>query len=61
VKTWLPGRLRPFAFEGIHGQSIYVDPAALLVMVQTAERMPARGVPAEAIVLWNALVARYGG
>ncbi len=39
-QVWLfPGPRRQFAFEGIHGQSIYVDPAARLVMVQTAVRV----------------------
>ena len=61
-QVWLfPGPRRQFAFEGIHGQSIYVDPAARLVMVQTAVWVPATGGRAEAIALWNALVARYGG
>ncbi len=61
-QVWLfPGPRRQFAFEGIHGQAIYVDPAARLVMVQTAVRVPATGGRAEAIALWNALVARYGG
>ncbi len=60
-QVWLfPGPRRQFAFLGIHGQSIYVDPAARLVMVQTAVRVPATGSRAEAIALWNALVARYG-
>ena len=61
-QVWIfPGPRRQFAFLGIHGQSIYVDPAAQLVMVQTAVRVPATGVRAEAVTLWNALVAQYGG
>ena len=61
-QVWLfPGPRRGFAFLGIHGQSIYVDPAARLVMVQTAVRVPATGARAEAVALWNALVARFGG
>jgi CubicO group peptidase (beta-lactamase class C family) len=61
-QVWVfPGPRRRFAFMGIHGQSIYVDPAARLVMVQTAVRVPATGEGAEAIAVWNALVARFGG
>ena len=61
-QVWLfPGPRRQFSALGIHGQSIYVDPAARLVMVQTAVRVPATGARAEAIALWNALVAWYGG
>jgi CubicO group peptidase (beta-lactamase class C family) len=61
-QLWLfPGPRRQFAFLGIHGQSIYVDPAAHLVMVQTAVRVAPTGGRAEPVALWNALVARYGG
>jgi CubicO group peptidase (beta-lactamase class C family) len=61
-QLWLfPGPRRQFAFLGIHGQSIYIDPAAHLVMVQTAVRVAATGGRAEPVALWNALVARYGG
>ena len=60
-QVWLfPGSRRQFAFLGIHGQSIYVDPAARLVMVQTAVQVAATGERAEAVALWNALVAQYG-
>ena len=60
-QVWLfPGPRRQFAFLGIHGQSIYVDPASRLLMVQTAVRVAATGERAEAVALWNALVARYG-
>lgn len=60
-QVWLfPGPRRQFALLGIHGQSIYVDPAARLVMVQTAVRVAATGERAEPVALWNALVARYG-
>jgi CubicO group peptidase (beta-lactamase class C family) len=60
-QVWLfPGPRRKFAFLGIHGQSIYVDPEASLVMVQTAVRVSATGERAEAVALWNALVERYG-
>jgi CubicO group peptidase (beta-lactamase class C family) len=61
-QLWLfPGPRRQFAFLGIHGQSIYADPAAHLVMVQTAVRVAATGGRAEPVALWNALVAQYGG
>jgi CubicO group peptidase (beta-lactamase class C family) len=61
-QVWLfPGHARQFALLGIHGQSIYVDPGARLVLVQTAVRVPATGGRAEVIALWNALLARYGG
>ena len=61
-QLWLfPGPRRQFAFLGIHGQSIYIDPAAHLVMVQTAVRVAATGGRAEPVALWNALVAQYGG
>jgi CubicO group peptidase (beta-lactamase class C family) len=60
-QVWLfPGAGRQFAFLGIHGQSIYVDPGSGLVMVQTAVRVAATGERAEAVALWNALVERYG-
>jgi CubicO group peptidase (beta-lactamase class C family) len=60
-QVWLfPGPRRQFAFLGIHGQSIYVDPASGLVMVQTAVRVAATGARAEPVALWNALVAQYG-
>jgi CubicO group peptidase (beta-lactamase class C family) len=61
-QVWLlPGGRRQFAFMGVHGQSIYVDPVSRLVMVQTAVRVPATGGRAEELALWGALVARYGG
>ncbi|MGA3402641.1 MAG: serine hydrolase [Acetobacteraceae bacterium] len=60
-QVWLfPGSRRQFSLLGIHGQSIYVDPGARLVMVQTAVRVSAAGERAEANALWDALVARYG-
>ena len=60
-QVWLfPGQRRQFAFLGIHGQSIYVDPDSGLVMVQTAVRVAATGERGEAGALWQALVERYG-
>ncbi len=61
-QLWLfPGPRRQFAFLGIHGQSIYVDPKSHLVMVQTAAQVAPTGSRAEAIALWEALVQRDGG
>ena len=60
-QVWLfPGPRRQFALLGIHGQSVYVDPAAHLVTVQTAVRVPPTGCRAEENALWRALVAGYG-
>jgi hypothetical protein len=42
--VWVfPGPRRQFALPEIHGQSIFVDPATGLVMVQTSVRVPATG------------------
>ena len=63
-QVWLrPGGRRQFALLGVHGQAIFVDPAARLVLVHTAVRLKAAADPAiaELIALWQALVARYGG
>jgi CubicO group peptidase (beta-lactamase class C family) len=63
-QVWLfPGPRRQFALLGIHGQSIFVDPDAKLVLVHTAVRLKASGDPAaiELRALWAALVATYGG
>ena len=36
-QIWLqPSRTRTFALQGIHGQTIYVQPESGIVMVQTA-------------------------
>lgn len=59
-QVWIfPGQRRQFALLGIHGQSIYVDPDARLVMVQTAAWVSPTGSRGESIALWQALVARY--
>jgi CubicO group peptidase (beta-lactamase class C family) len=61
-QVWLfPGPRRQFALLGIHGQSVYVDPAARLVMVQTAVRIAATGERGEEAALWRAVVARLAG
>jgi CubicO group peptidase (beta-lactamase class C family) len=59
-QVWLlPGSRRQFALLGIHGQAIFVDPAASLVLVHTAARVKAAGDPGslELLALWQALVA----
>ena len=59
-QVWLPpGPRRQFAFRGIHGQAILVDPDAKLVLVHTAVRLKPAGDPAalELMALWRALVA----
>ncbi len=63
-QTWLmPGARHDFALMGIHGQRIFVDPAARLVLVHTAVRVPATRQPgdAELVALWRALVRQEGG
>lgn len=58
-QIWLlPGPRRQFALLGIHGQTIFVDPAAQLVLVQTAVRVTAANDPAagELRAVWRALV-----
>ena len=63
-QTWLfPGPRRQFALLGIHGQSVFVDPAAKLVLAHTAVRVKPSNDPAAAELraLWAALVARFGG
>jgi CubicO group peptidase (beta-lactamase class C family) len=58
-QIWLfPGPRRQFALLGIHGQSVFVDQAARLVMVQTA--VQASDNRAEAVALWSALTQRFG-
>jgi CubicO group peptidase (beta-lactamase class C family) len=61
-QVWIhPGRRPMFAFAGIHGQWLFVDPDAELVMVQTAVFAPAAGdALLEAVALWDAVVAEYG-
>jgi CubicO group peptidase (beta-lactamase class C family) len=62
-QVWLlPGARRQFVLLGIHGQAIYVDPTAKLVLVHTAVRkLPSRDPEAAELgALWRALVAREG-
>ena len=62
-QTWLlPGPRRTFALLGIHGQAIFVDPQAKLVMVHTAVRpLPEDPGGREAVALWTALRKQLGG
>ena len=63
-QVWLlPGERRQFALLGIHGQAIFVDPVAKLVLVHTAVRMKASQDPAalELRAVWEALVGKLGG
>ena len=62
-QVWIfPGERRQFALLGIHGQAIFVDPKAKLVLVHTAVRLKPSNDPqaAELRALWRALVTRYG-
>ena len=61
-QVWvLAGERRMFAFRGVRGQAIYVDPASRLVLVHTAVRKQARdpGVR-EANALWRGLIQQLG-
>lgn len=57
-----PGDKRRFAFIGVRGQVIFVDPALGLVMVQTAVWKTAgdRSARAELLALWRGVVEHYG-
>jgi hypothetical protein len=59
----LPGERRHFAFLGVRGQSIIVDPQSRLVMVQTAvRRRPANDpVAAHTRAFWQAVATSLGG
>ena len=66
-QTWLtPGSSRRFALEGIHAQTIWVDPALQLVVVHTAVGKDASGdasgthIGAERSALWRGIVNHYG-
>jgi CubicO group peptidase (beta-lactamase class C family) len=61
-QTWIfPGDRRMFAFLGVRGQAIYVDPATRLVLVTTAVRkLPRDPGGAETVALWRAVVRDLG-
>jgi CubicO group peptidase (beta-lactamase class C family) len=56
-QTWIfPEERRMFAFLGVRGQAIYVDPGSRLVLVTTAVRkLPRDPGGAETVALWRAL------
>lgn len=62
-QVWVfPGEQRRFAFIGVRGQVIFVDPALGLVLVQTAVWKTAgdRVARAELLALWRGVVEHYG-
>jgi CubicO group peptidase (beta-lactamase class C family) len=64
-QTWIfpfPEERRMFAFQGVRGQAIYVDPRSRLVMVHTAVRKQSvdPGVR-EANALWQGVLRTLGG
>jgi CubicO group peptidase (beta-lactamase class C family) len=62
-QTWIwPAEQRRFAFLGVRGQSILVDPQSRLVMVQTSVRKRPSNDPTapETRALWEAVVASLG-
>jgi CubicO group peptidase (beta-lactamase class C family) len=61
-QVWIfPGERRMFAFLGVRGQSIFVDPASRLVMVHTAVRKQAVDPGGrEATALWRGIVRDLG-
>lgn len=64
---WLhPLKERTFAFQGVHGQSLFVQPATGIVMVQTAVYAQASGYQdpepyAERSALWMGVLESLGG
>ncbi len=61
-QTWIfPGPRRQFALLGVHGQAIFIDPSARLVLAHTAVRTKPNRDPAaaELVTLWHALVRRF--
>jgi len=62
---WLyPGEKRRFAFMGVYGQMIFVDPEQKLVVVQTAANATAKAgqtsLGREADAFWRGVVRYYG-
>ena len=64
---WLhPLKERSFAFQGVHGQSVFVQPATGIVMVQTAVYAQASGAQdpepyAERTAFWMGVLQSLGG
>ena len=61
-QIWIfPEERRMFAFRGVRGQAIYVDPVNRLVMVHTAVRkLPVDPGVAETVALWRGVVRDLG-
>ena len=61
-QTWIfPEERRMFAFLGVRGQAIYVDPGSRLVLVTTAVRkLPRDPGGAETVALWRAVTRDLG-
>jgi len=61
-QTWIfPGERRMFAFLGVRGQAIYVDPRSRLVLVHTAVRKQSVDPGTrEAGALWRSVVRTLG-
>ena len=59
-----PGEKRRFAFLGVYGQMIFVDPDLKLVMVQTAANATAKAggttLGRDADAFWRGVVRQYG-
>lgn len=60
----LPGEKRRFAFVGVYGQMIFIDPELKLIMVQTAANATAKSgkttLAREADAFWRGIVNTYG-
>lgn len=61
---WLfPGEERRFAMLGVYGQSIFIDPALKLVMVQTGVNATAEAgdttLSADRLAFWRGVLAHY--
>lgn len=59
----LPGEQRRFAMLGVYGQSVFIDPALKLVMVQTGVNATAdagdTSLAAERLAFWRGVIAHY--
>jgi CubicO group peptidase (beta-lactamase class C family) len=59
-----PGEKRRFAFLGVYGQMIFIDPELKLVMVQTAANATAKAgqttLGRDADAFWRGVVRQYG-
>ncbi|MDB5947555.1 MAG: nylB [Ramlibacter sp.] len=64
---WLaPGRERSFAFQGVHGQAVFVQPSSGIVMVQTAVNQAPSGQQdpqpgQERGAFWRGVLQSLGG